>query len=87
MNDKFKVVDENGKEKEAEVVTAFSYKEKEYVIYSTKEADDNYNVYVSRLEKDNNGYDNIIDIEDDKEREEIHNITNEILLSIKKNIK
>ena len=31
MDEKFKVVDENGIEKEAEVITAFNYKEKDYV--------------------------------------------------------
>ena len=33
MDDKFKVLDENNIEHTAEVITDFSYKEKEYLVY------------------------------------------------------
>ena len=34
MDDKFKVVDENNLEHDAEVITAFTYKNKDYLVYS-----------------------------------------------------
>lgn len=82
MNDKFKLVDENGIEKEAEIITSFNYKEKDYLIYSIDNDDENANIFVSRLLKDNEGYDYIEDINDDKEREEIQNIVKEILSAV-----
>lgn len=84
MDDKFKVLDENNIEHTAEVITAFSYKEKEYLVYSVDEDEDeeNSNILVSRLIKDSEGYDVIEDIEDEAERAEVQNAVKEILSSI-----
>jgi len=82
MNEKFKVVDENGIEKEAEIITSFNYKEKDYIVYSIEKDDENANVYVSKLLKDSEGYDIIEDINNDSEREEIKNIVKEILSKV-----
>lgn len=82
MDDNFKVVDENGIEHNAEVVTAFSYKEREYLIYSVDKDEENTNILVSRLVKDEEGYDVIEDIEDDSERLEVQNVVKEILSSV-----
>lgn len=82
MDDNFKVVDENGMEHNAEVVTAFSYKEREYLIYSVDKDEENTNILVSRLVKDEEGYDVLEDIEDDNERLEVQNVVKEILSSV-----
>lgn len=82
MDEKFKVVDENGIEHAAEVVTAFSYKEKEYLIYSIDRDEENANILVSRLVKDEEGYDMIEDIDDDNERIDVQNAVKEILSSV-----
>ena len=82
MDDKFKVIDENNIEHNAEVITAFSYKEKEYLVYSVDKDEENSNIFVSRLVKDNEGYDVIEDIEDEAERTEVQNAVKEILSSI-----
>ena len=82
MDDKFKVIDENNIEHNAEVITAFSYKEKEYLVYSVDEDEENSNILVSRLIKDSEGYDVIEDIEDEAERAEVQNAVKEILSSI-----
>ena len=82
MDDKFKVIDENNIEHTAEVITAFSYKEKEYLVYSVDEDEENSNILVSRLIKDSEGYDVIEDIEDEAERTEVQNAVKEILSSI-----
>lgn len=82
MDDKFKVLDENNIEHTAEVITAFSYKEKEYLVYSVDEDEEKSNILVSRLIKDSEGYDVIEDIEDEAERAEVQNAVKEILSSI-----
>lgn len=82
MDDNFKVVDENGIEHTAEVITAFSYKEKEYLIYSIDKDEENANILVSRLVKDSEGYDIIKDIDGDNERVDVQNAVKEILASI-----
>lgn len=82
MDENFKVVDENGTEHSAEVVTAFSYKESEYLIYSVDKDEENADILVSRLVKDEEGYDVLEDIEDDSERLEVQNVVKEILSSV-----
>lgn len=82
MDDKFKVLDENNIEHTAEVITAFSYKEKEYLVYSVDKDEENSNIFVSRLVKDSEGYDIIEDIEDDTERTEVQNKVKDILSSV-----
>ena len=79
---KFKVIDENNIENTAEVITAFSYKEKEYLLYSVDKDEENSNIFVSRLVKDSEGYDIIEDIEDDTERTEVQNKVKDILSSV-----
>ena len=82
MDDKFKVEDENGIEHDAEVITAFTYKERDYLVYSVDADEENSNILVSRLVKDSEGYDAIEDINDDNERIEIQKVVKEILSNI-----
>lgn len=82
MDEKFRVVDENGIEKEAEVITSFTYKEKDYLIYSIDSDEENAGIFVSRLSNDDEGYDVIEDISDDNEREEIQKVVKEILSAV-----
>ena len=82
MNEKFKVIDENGIENEAQIITSFTYKEKDYLIYSIDKDIENSNVYVSKLLKDIEGYDIIEDINDESERIEIQDIVKEILSKV-----
>ena len=51
MDNKFKVIDENNNELEAEIITVFDYKEKEYVIYAINKEEENADICVSLLEK------------------------------------
>lgn len=83
MDDKFKVVNENGVESDAEIVTVFTYKERDYIVYTIDKNEEDTDVFVSRLVKDSEGYDEIQDIEDENERLEVQNIVNELLDSIK----
>lgn len=83
MDNKFKVIDENNNELEAEIITVFDYKEKEYVIYSIDKDEDNVDICVSLLEKDSNNYPIFKDITDSKEKEEIDRVVKEIIEQIK----
>ena len=83
MNNKFKVINENNNELEAEIITVFNYKDKEYVIYSINNDNDKVDICVSRLEKDEKGCSILKDIIDSKEKEEIDNAVKEIIDQIK----
>lgn len=83
MNNKFKVINENNNEIEAEIITVFNYKDKEYVIYSINNDNEKVDICVSRLEKDEKGYSILKDIIDSKEKEEIDNAVKEIIDQIK----
>lgn len=83
MDNKFKVIDENNNELEAEIITVFDYKEKEYVIYAINKEEENADICVSLLEKDSNNYSIFKDINDSKEKEEIDKVVKEIIEQIK----
>lgn len=83
MDNKFKVIDENNNELEAEIITVFDYKEKEYVIYEINKEEENADICVSLLEKDSNNYPIFKDINDSKEKEEIDKVVKEIIEQIK----
>ena len=83
MDNKFKVIDENNNELEAEIITVFDYKEKEYVIYAINKDEENADICVSLLEKDSNNYPIFKDINDSKEKEEIDKVVTEIIEQIK----
>ena len=83
MDNKVKVIDENNNELEAEIITVFDYKEKEYVIYAINKDEENADICVSLLEKDSNNYPIFKDINDSKETEEIDKVVKEIIEQIK----
>lgn len=83
MNNKFKVIDENNNEKEAEIITIFEHNNKEYVIYSINKDNENVDICVSKLEKDKEGYSIFKDITDKEEKEAIDNIVKEVIDQIK----
>ena len=78
MDNKFKVIDENNNELEAEIITVFDYKEKEYVIYAINKEEENADICVSLLEKDSNNYPIFKDINDSKDK-----VVKEIIEQIK----
>ena len=83
MDNKFKVIDENNNELEAEIITVFDYKEKEYVIYAINKEEENADICASLLEKDSNNYPIFKDINESKEKEEIDKVVKEIIEQIK----
>ncbi len=77
--DTFTIIDESGKKDIARIVTAFSYKEKDYIVYSIFKDANESNIYVSRLVKDSDGSDMILDIDDEEEKKEVTGAVEEIL--------
>lgn len=83
MNDnEFKVINEKGEESIAKIITSFTYNEKDYLVYYIEKEDNLCEIFTSRLLKDNDGNDMICDIDDDKEREEVFKIVEEIMSAI-----
>ena len=76
---KFTIIDEFGNEREADIVTILEVKGKEYVVYSLDTDEENCDILVSRLVKNNDGTAHAEDINDEEERSEIHNIVNNIM--------
>lgn len=84
MNNKLKVVDENQKEHDIEIITVFKHNDIEYVLYSIDNEDDTANICVSRLETDEKGYNIFKDITDEEEKKEIDNQVKDIMETINK---
>ena len=83
MNDnEFKVINEKGEESIANIITAFTYNENDYLVYYIEKEDNSCEIFTSRLLKDNNGNDMICDIEDDNERDEVFKVVEEIISAI-----
>ena len=74
MNDTkqmFKVETENGEIKDAELLTVFSNDTYEYAIYTVDNGNETAQLFASRILTDENGETTLVDIENNKEKEEI----------------
>lgn len=69
--DKFLIEDENGLSKEANIITSFEYGNKKYLLYAISKNENEDDIFVSELVKDDDGYDMLKDIEDNSIKEEI----------------
>ena len=74
-NQKFNI-EIDGVEKEAKVLKIINIDNKEYVIYSVDMGDDTSDIFTSEIIKDAEGYDKLIDIEDEKAKQNILEIIN-----------
>ena len=75
----FKIENENGEIKEAELLNVFSINDNEYAVYSIDNGDETSNLYASRIEIDENGQTKLVDLKDNNEKIEIINIVKELL--------
>lgn len=78
-NEKFIMFDENGNEKEAEIISVIEIDNQEYVIYSINKDEENDNIFASRLLKDELGNMEIKSITDDSEKEKVFEVIKELL--------
>lgn len=80
--DKVTVLDEFGNEVEATIINIIEIEGQEYLLYSVDVNEEDANLYVNKIVKDENGEEDIVPIEDDAERnivfEEIKNLINEM---------
>lgn len=75
----FIMIDENGNEKEAEIITIIEIDNKEYVIYAVNKNEESDNIFASRIIKDENGNDVIKAIENQEEKNKVFEIIKELL--------
>lgn len=70
-NQKFQIQNELGEIKEAEIMTVVKLDGKRYAVYTIANEDDTVNVYASYVEKDKNGFDVLVDIENKEDKKKI----------------
>ena len=78
-NNKFTIIDEFNNEREADLITVLEIEGIEYAVYSLDADSENCDVLVSRIVKHEDGTESLEDIKDEKEREKLHNIVNELM--------
>ena len=74
-NQKFNI-EIDGVNKVAEVLKILSIDNREYVIYSVDNGDETSDIFTSEIIKDNEGYDKLIDIDDEKVKQNLLEIIN-----------
>lgn len=79
MDRRFKVTDEQGVEREANLITIFENEGREYAIYSIDRDVETSNIFVSEIVKDVNGNDALKDIDNLETKQKIDNIVKEII--------
>ena len=72
---KFKI-EVDGEVKEAEVLKTVTIDDNNYVIYAIDKGDETSDILASRIVKDNEGKDTLVDLETDEERNKIKDIVN-----------
>jgi hypothetical protein len=72
-NNKFFIEDEKGQTKEAEIITVLSIESRKYLLYSLKQENGTAIICASRVAKDENNKDKLIDIEEGEDKEKIKN--------------
>lgn len=78
-NNKFTIIDEFNNEREANLITVLEVEGIEYAVYSLDVDSENCDVLVSRIVKNEDGTESLEDVKDEKEREKLHNIVNELM--------
>lgn len=77
-NKTFLIEDENGQTKEATSITCVSIEDRKYLIYSIKESDNMSMVCASKIIKNENNQDKLVDIEEGEDKEKIKRFINSL---------
>jgi len=72
-NQKFQVEIETGEIKEAELLSVVQIDNKEYAVYSLENENGTVDILASYVEKDSEGYDMLVDINNQIDKEKISN--------------
>lgn len=77
-NTKFQIENELGEIKEAEVLSIVEIDGKKYVVYTIDNNDETVDVFASYMEKDEDGYDKLVDIESAEDKAKIEQYIKEL---------
>ena len=77
-NTKFQIENELGEIKEAEILSIVEIDEKKYVVYTIDNNDETVDVFASYMEKDEDGYDKLVDIESAEDKAKIEQYIKEL---------
>lgn len=75
QEEKFKI-EVDGEMKEAEVLKTVTLDNNNYVIYAIDKGDETSDILASRIIKDSEGKDSLVDLENDDERNKLKDIVN-----------
>ncbi len=75
QEDKFEI-EVDGEMREAEVLKTVSVDNNDYVIYAIDKGDETSDILASRIVKDNEGNESLVDLETDDERNKLKDIVN-----------
>ena len=75
QEDKFKI-EVDGEIREAEVLKTVTVDNNNYVIYAIDKGDETSDILASRIVKDSEGKDSLVDLETDEERNKLKDIVN-----------
>lgn len=74
-----KIIDEHGIDRVANIMCSIDLDGSDYVVYSIKRDEDNDNLFVSKLIKNNDGTSNMINIDDSVEKDKLASVVKEII--------
>ena len=69
-------IEVDGVMKEAEVIKIFAIDNKEYVVYSVRKNDEESDILASEIIKDENGFDQLVDITDENAKKNVLELVN-----------
>ena len=74
-----KIIDEHGIDRDANIICKFIVDNIDYVLYSIERDNENDNLFVSKLAKNNDGTSNMVNIEDNFEKSKINDIVKQLI--------
>ena len=78
----FEMQDENGVMREARIIDKIEINGQDYLIYALSINEEEDSIYVSKLIKNVNGEEEIVNIQDDNERDVVINTVREVINSL-----
>ena len=74
-----RVIDEHNIDRNAKVICKFTIDGNDYVLYSIERDEENDNLFVSKLVKNNDGTSSMVNIDDNSEKQRINEVVKELV--------
>lgn len=74
-----RVIDEHNIDRNAKVICKFTIDGNDYVLYSIERDEENDNLFVSKLIKNNDGTSSMVNIDDNSEKQRINEVVKELV--------